>query len=341
MKFQAWSRWMAVGVVGAMLTGCGIELYNNAGANRTLAPTDQYMRDAERYLEQGLDDSALAAFGLALETNPRLTEAHIGMGKIYLKYEDYKLASNAFERATQSSPNSFEAHYYLGVARQMMGKLDLAIQSYLRAVTINPNDFDANLNLASAYLVLNKPGDALPYARRATQLRDDSAAAWANLGAAYSLLGYDQHAVQAYRRVTELEDPAEQVLLALADSHLKLGNYDLAANVLESVVKRTPSTLAYERLGYAYFKTHRYEKALSNYDAALAIDPEHVAALNGRGVCLMTIYLQSRGSDPAQRNAAIESWRQSLKINPNQPRIVDLLSRYERLWTTRNIKEQR
>ena len=172
------------------------------------------------------------------------------------------------------------------------------------------------------------------------RLDDDSPGAWANLAATYSLLGYDDQAVQAYRIVMELDDPADQVLIGLADAHLKLGNYDRAANVLESLVRRSPSVMASERLGYAYFKLYRFDRALASYRAALELDGNDISSLNGLGVCLMTLYLQTGGSDPTYKHVAIDAWRHSLKLQPSQPRIVDLLARYENLWTTKNIKQR-
>src|SRR5690606_16643897 len=98
--------------------------------------------------------------------------------------------------------------------------------------------------------------------------------------------------------------------------------------------------LANERLGYAYFKMLRFDRALSSYRTALSLDGNDVPSLNGLGVCLMTIYLQTGGTDPTYKNIAIDAWRHSLKIQPSQPHIVDLLSRYENLWTTKDIRKR-
>ncbi len=311
-------------IATTLLTGC-----QGAGARQRSG--ERYLADARRYLEAGLDDSALAAFGLALEENPRLFDAHVGMGSIYLKRGDYQLASAAYERAVEVDPNSFDAHYYLGLAQQMMGKIQEAIRVYLRALAINPDSFDANQNIASAYLQINRPAQALPYAIRATELRPNAMSAWANLAAVYSLLERYEEAVNAYRAAVELGDMPQEVLLGLADAHLKLGNYDLAINVLEALIRRQPTSTAYERLGYAQYKQHRFEASLASFRAALAIDPDDTAALNGLGVSLMTLYLQGGGVITSQKEAALQAWRRSVQLRPDQPRIVDLIARYQRL----------
>ena len=293
--------------------------------------TEFHLTQAQAYLDDGLTDSALAAFGLALVDNPRLTKAHVGMGRIYLDREDYTLASGAFERATKVDPGSFDAHYYLGLARQMMGKVKEAITVYLRALSINPNSFEANLNLAGAYIQENRPSEALSFARRAVDLDPQSLGAWVTLATTHSLRGNYDRAVESYRVALELGEMPEPVLLGLADAHLKLGNFDLATNVLQTLIRQNPSSTSYERLGYAQFKRNRFDDALASFRAALSIDAEDTAAFNGLGVCLMTLYLQSDGKVPAQKAAAINAWRQSLQLRPDQTRIINLLSRYQGL----------
>ena len=301
------------------------------GPDRKSTAGVQHLQEAHTFLDQGLDDSALAAFGLALEENPRLYEAHVGMGSIYIERGDYQLASNAYERAVEIDPTSFDAHYYLGLAKQMMGKVQEAIRVYLRALAINPDSFDANLNIASAYLQIDRPGQALPYALRATQLRPDAQSGWANLAAVHSLLENYDSAIDAYRAAVELGDMPEEVLLGLADAHLKLDNYDRAINVLQTLIRRNPSSTAYERLGYAQFRQRRFDASLASFRAALSIDNNDTAALNGLGVSLMTLYLQGGGVIGSQKDAALAAWRRSVQLRPDQPRIVDLLARYQRL----------
>lgn len=287
--------------------------------------------DAEEFRLRGLSDSALAAFGLALEENPQLTTAHMGMGDIYLDFGHYHLAEPAYERATEAEPNNFEAHYYLALVRQLRGRVEDAIRTYLRALAIHPESLEANRDIAAAYLQIGRPNEAVSYARRAVRLDPDSQAAWSNLGAAYSLLNEHERALNAYRHAVELGEMEEPVLLGLADAHIRLGNHQQAVNVLDSLVRGNPgSAMAHERMGLAKFKMRRFDEALEHYRKANEADPRDTAALNGLGVSYMTLYLQGERRDSELREKAISAWRQSLRIRSDQPRIVDLLSRFRR-----------
>src|SRR5690606_5851611 len=119
------------------------------------------------------------------------------------------------------------------------------------------------------------------------------------------------------------------ILLGLAQAHLKLGHYDRALVVLERLTREAPDVVAHERIGYIRYRQKRYDNALEAYRAAVRLNPADTASLNGLGVCLMTLYLQSDRTNRGPWRQALDAWRESLRVNPKQTRIVDLLARYE------------
>jgi len=309
-----------------LLTGC-----TAFGPTPTQRKVDKHLADAREFRAQGLDDSSLAALSLALEFNPKLTEAHMGMGEIFRERGDYELAMDSYQSAVEIEPNNFKAHYYLGLTNQLTGDAEAAVQTYLKALAISPQDFLANRDIAAAYLQLGEPDTALPYARLATKVNPESQPAWSNLAATFSLLGRYEEAIDAYRTANELGELADPVLLGLADAHIRLGNFPRAINTLNSLILSSPSSTAHERLGYALFKMRRFEDALDQYENALQFDTQDIAALNGAGACYMTLYIEGERENRFQADRAKECWRRSVQLFPDQPRIVDLLSRYSRL----------
>lgn len=321
---------LAASCCSVLIAGC------NPTPRTTFDPKQERINnllvEAHEFREQGLTDSAFAAFGLALEENPRIVEAHLGIGDIYKDRGDYERASFRYEMAAAIDINNYDAHFNLGVCKQVMGDLPVAIRSYLRALAISPDSGEANSGLASAYLQDNKAGLALAYAERAADLSPESYGAWANLGFIYISMNRYEDAIDALRAATELagnDEEAARVMLGLADAHIRLGNYTRAINVLQSVLRTAPTSTAHERMGVAMFKLRRYDQALENFKQAVELDNTDTAALNGLGVAYMTLYIEGKRENIWQRDQAKRAWNQSLELNPEQPAIVELLARYE------------
>ena len=45
----------------------------------------------------------------------------------------------------------------------------------------------------------------------------------------------------------------------------------------------------------------------------------------------MTRYILGGQKDSALHNQALEAWKKSVRLRPEQPKIVDLISRYQRM----------
>lgn len=295
------------------------------------ARIEDYMARATEYRQSGLEDSAFAMFGQALLENPRVVDAHIGIGDIYKERGDYDKASVRFELAAAIEPTNYDAHYNLGVCKQLLGDLAFAIKAYKRAINLDPDSAEANRDLASAYLQESKPGLALSYAKRATELDGESFGAWANLGFIYARTERYAEAIEAFRSASELagsDDDLSPVLIGLADAHIRLGNYSRATNTLNTLISSNPTSTAYERLGVCLFKQRRYEDALRVFKKAVDLDGEDTAALNGLGVAYMTLYIEGGRDNVFQRDQALKSWSKSLELKPGQRAIVSLVTRY-------------
>ncbi len=297
-------------------------------AGRDAVPPEQRLERAAELKQQGLVDAAVAEFGLALEDNPQLTDAHLGMGDIFRERGDYNLALNAYRRAVKTAPDRYDTHYYLGLTQQLLGQVEQAIASYRQALAIAPDRPEVSRDLASALLQSGQIGQAQAIALRATRLDPDSQAAWCNLAAAYQLTGRYEQAIACYREAAELDRLPDAVLPSFADAHLRLGNYPRAINLLNNLVESNPDALAHERLGYALFKLKRFDEALVQYRAALQLEPDDVSALNGLGATLMTMYIQSNRRKTEYREQAYEAWRRSVRLRPDQHHILDLMARY-------------
>jgi tetratricopeptide (TPR) repeat protein len=335
-------------VVWAGLTGCAASPRGGGGAAGSASPAnategsklvprdihvspDQRIKAGIVLRDAGQLDAAMREFDRVLESNPNSVDAIIGVGTVQHAQRRTETARDTFTRAVDLDANRYDARYYLGLMQQVLGELGEAIVQYRRALEINPDDAATHRDLATAYLQVGRPDLALPHAEAATRLEPSNQPAWCNLAATYSLLGRFDDALRCYRTATEIGSLDAPVLLGLGDTHLKLENFQRAVNTLAELVRRYPTAVAHERFGYALFRTYQFEQSIDQFRTALRYNPDETAALNGLGACLITDYYQQENlRRKAKLHEALAAWRRSLRLQPDQPRIVELLARFDR-----------
>lgn len=318
----------------ALLACAAVAACTTEPSTRSAPAPDAQMQlaDTDALLAEGKTAEAIAQLTRVIQENPTLTTAWVKVGDIYKDQGNYAAAEANYRRAGQLEPANYHAAFNHGLMLQLLDRVAEAVRAYLRAVAIQPESREANLNLATAYLQLKESSQALPYAERAVRLDADYGPARVNLGAVYAALERHADAVTEYEAAAGLMDleSSPELLLNLADSLGKLGRFQEMASTLERLVSIKPTAPAYERLGSAQFRLRQYDAALESFRKAAATDPEHFPAHNGIGVCLLNRYLTSPPGqrDKPAREQAAEAFRRSLQINRNQPKIIELLSKY-------------
>lgn len=286
--------------------------------------------DAENALGAGDDIAALNLLAQAIEVNPTLTVAHMRMAEIQRDRGELSESEQAYRRVVTLEPRNFVGQLGHAEVLHALGRVIEAVRAYVRAVSLEPGNPSANKGLAAAYLELNEPRAALQYAQRATQYDPEDGRSHANLGAIYSLLHRHEDAVGEYEAAAELMELNTGLLLNWANSLGAIQRYDEMINTLNEVLKLKPSAVAHERLGYARFKLRRYAEASKHFRDAIEMDRRHFPALNGLAVVLLNDYISSDRREDTLRLEALSLLRKSLQIKSDQPKFVDLISRFNR-----------
>jgi cytochrome c-type biogenesis protein CcmH/NrfG len=89
-----------------------------------------------------------------------------------------------------------------------------------------------------------------------------------------------------------------------------------------------PSAEAGERMGWAYFRLGEYKKSAESYRLAVQTDPLMWHAWNGLGVNSLNRWLLSDQVDVAAQSEAQDAFASSLRLNPNQPKVISLVEKY-------------
>lgn len=274
-------------------------------------------------------EAALAGFQQILARNPTVTEAYLGVGRIRLVQNDPAMAEPAFRRAARLEPRNFDAQYGHGTALRLLGRLTDAVLAFQRALTIRPSDFEATRDIALSLVELGRTETALSFARRAVELRPDDGDARVNLGTIESRAGNTAAAIEQYIAAIELMGNDPRVLENLVYALAAERRYEEAINTAEQLIRIAPNPNVWERIGWCNFKIRRYQLAREAYQSALAIDPDHWPSLNGLGVSALNGWLLSERTDDAERKIAGDAFRQSLRLNPDQQPVINLLIEYK------------
>lgn len=272
--------------------------------------------------------AALNLFREVLAENPTITTAYLGIGSIHLEQRNYEEAEPAYARAARLEPRNFDAQFGHGLALQMLNRFVDAVRAYQRALSIQPENPRANLNLATTFLQMEDPRSAVVFAERAVRHDPENGSARVNLGAIYEKLERNGDAIDQYLTAMELIDDAGPVMLNLINVLGKERRYQEAVNTAENLVRFEPSANAYERLGWGYFRLGKYEESIEAYRKAVDLDPRHWPSWSGVGVNALNAWLLSNRNDRDAFREARDAFRRSLRINPDQPRLVTLMSNY-------------
>ncbi len=324
---------LAIGALLAGLVGC--EAPQN-GSSRTVAsivvdPTETQevlLIEAQAETDAGNYDTALGMLRDILADNPTLTPAYLGIGDIFLLKRDYANAEPAFARAARLEPRNFNAQYGHGVALQMLRRFTEAVKSFYRALTIEPADVKANLAMATTRLEMGEPGGATIFAEKAVEVDPANGPARVNLGAAYDQTGRYAEAIVQYEAAIELMEPAAPLLLNYINVLAKEKRYLDAKNTAEFLVKMDPTADGYERLGWAHFRLSEYGKSIDAYRKAVELEPRHWPSHNGVGCNALNTWLLSKKRNQQAAQEAKSAFRKSLRINPQQPNVVKVLTDY-------------
>jgi Tfp pilus assembly protein PilF len=308
---------------------------SNCALQRKRAPESQRPEAVEFYVrgEQArrAGDMATAEreYKAAVQRNPNLRMAHSRLGDMYKARGNYAAAGRHYEALARLDAYNPSSHYNVGLAYQFLNRLQDAAAAYLRALNLNPSDVKSNMNLGLVYLALGQVDDAVKYLERATELDPRLAVAQSNLGVALDARGDAGLAEQRYRRALELDSNSTTTLQNLAANLITQGKAREAVTVMEQVIRRTDTPATRKRYGDALAQSRRYDEAVQQYDAALKSDPRYWPAMNEKGYALIRQYREGLELDDAKRQGAIALWRNSLKLNNNQPTIRTQLDKAE------------
>jgi serine/threonine protein kinase/tetratricopeptide (TPR) repeat protein len=279
-----------------------------------------YLSDDIAHPEHVAD--AIAVLNRALELDPKYGRAFAARGEAY--WRNYGVtkqskwiddAKSDCNKAVSLGNAGSEGHLCLGLVAAGTGQYQQAANEYQKAIELDPTDDDGYVGLAKAYTSLNRLNDAERVYQQAITQKPNSLRAVEWLAIFYLQQAEYAKAADLFQKAIRLAPESYLDFSNLGASYVYLGNYPQAIAALEQSIKLRPTAGAYSNLGTAYYQSHRFAEAASNYEAALKFDAQN-SDLWGN---LADAYLYS-----GQRPKAVEAFKkqlqfieEQLKVNPN------------------------
>lgn len=200
-------------------------------------------------------ESLIAAEGLfrkALELDPQLARAYVGLTDVYFYMIDLGFTASveetkskmieAAERAVQLDPNDGKTHLALGYANLVHGKLEQASAEIDRAEALAPSDADVLLIIAWSVPGLGQSERAVSLAERVLTLNPHYPR-WYNQGLSYVYFFGEQFDKSLkYRLLVKEPYALDYAFIAMAYAHL--GRESDAKAAAASVMRSDPTWIA-------------------------------------------------------------------------------------------------
>ncbi|MFC1743689.1 tetratricopeptide repeat protein [Candidatus Riflebacteria bacterium] len=213
------------------------------------------LEKVQEYVDEGKFSIALQQIKLLANRIPGLKEYNWMRGQVFYRQKNFLKAREELRKAVGKAPTNVEYRFLYAKALYNYGEFDEAVKNYKTIIRQEPMNFFANVDLAEIYRLDGK----LKLARKINEklLAKEPGLAMTNLAVAEIDV--------AEKKLGEAEKKATRVLSELDEESYR----------------------AMKILGIVYFKRGEIEKALLQFNKALAVNADYSEAYFYKGLALL------------------------------------------------------
>ena len=252
--------------------------------------------------------------------------AYYGLGLAYTGLEEFEDAIAAYQRTIAYAPDWAYTHAALGSAYASTHRYAEALDAYKVAIALDSDDEMIHHQIGNVYSKRGEHAAATRHQRRAIAIAPEFAEAHYQLGLLYAHEKRWTDAIGAYRTAYQNDPALVEALYNLAQASLRAGDAAAAReqmalfqerkavltplHQLRGALQRTQGTTERAQvlvnIGRFYLKDGHYEKAVSEYQKAIGMDPQSVAAYNGIGVAYTMLEKYDEAVTAQQKALALQ-----------------------------------
>ena len=247
--------------------------------------------------QEGRLDEAIEHFRRALHYKPGYPEAHFFLGHTYDQQGRLEEAVVEYQNALRFKPMQEQTHIFLAITLAKQKKLEEAISHYLAALKLNPESAVTHNNLARIYHTLGNFDAAVEHYTSALRVNPTLAIAHNNLGILLIQRGSLADGEKHLREALKLKpgNGETEFNLALLLNQQKQWS-EAAALFNKNIGTHSHDPNAHRQFAVALAHLKKTREAMSEYAAALLIQPDFPDALDGLA------WILSTDANPSFRN---------------------------------------
>jgi putative PEP-CTERM system TPR-repeat lipoprotein len=293
-------------------------------------------------------DEVRATIDRAIAAAPKSVRPHLALINYYGNLRDAKAGLDAAKAAQAAFPDNTQILEAVGAAQRAAGQTDDALATFKRLVQLQPQNAMASMRLADVQVAQKDYTAAIATLRKVVSIEPDQSRALVAMAKTYVMSGHPEDAI-AEARKQQKDRPKRAMGYALEGEVLmSQQKWQLAAAAYRDALAREPiPMLAVRRyealqmvgaadasafaatwtrehptdvtlvifLGQQSLARKDYRGAITNYQAAVKVDPDNPVVLNNLAWAL------AETGDPKAREYASAAYRQA----PFNPNVIDTL----------------
>ena len=257
---------------------------------------------AKYLLRRGNADRADEVLSEAVSRAPNDTELVSLLADLKIRKQDWKGAEDLAKMLKQNGVDS-------GLSSQIMGSALIGQQRYSDAISLfqdsiqnAPDKVQPQFALVRSYIGAGRLDDAQAFVQSMLTANPQNAAAHVLMGSVMTAGGKPDEAKKSFEAAIATDPTLQQAYLAMAEFYFGQKKLDEAISVLASGLPKVKNNENLRMaLGAAFEYAQQYDKAIEQYEAVSAQDPESLVAINN-----FASLVSDYSTDPAKLTQAAE-----------------------------------
>ena len=243
------------------------------------------------------------------------------LARIYLALNDLDKAKLYIAEVIKESPNNSDANYIKGMIHLHNKEGVQAVSAFRVVVNERPQFIPGYINLADAHLLNNETNIAFDTIKNALKDMPNSRELIKALARLHISQRNYKEAEKQYQKILDANPKDLEVRADMGDLFQMAGESDRAEKEYMEIKQQAPKQpLGYMKLSTSYIGRQKWDKAITELEQLLQIQPDFWPAAND-----LAFLLADHGQGKKYLDRALTLAKNAQSLNPSNPDLMDTL----------------